>query len=313
MFRKLKRAVWKSCKANWSSKTTWTPIYIWTTKIKTQPFVKRPTDTKTSRFQTKREEGHTVPLRITTFSNRKWFLALVELLVFSESIQPTESKAESWIWTILIKDNSQLKLEAIEVAANKIITWTSFTRTIRKSIILRFSITRETWATWVSTVRELKTQTTRLPKNKYWHRLDKEMLLMLRIHRIVFYSSWTYQELDLTDCRIITPCQLVTLPTASTTTALWAMAACIPSWATKITDQIATTGRIPQTEWSTFKIKIRTFIKNQDNWATLSCNSSRRKPTCSNRPRSRCKLLWTHKTSKPLFNNCKCQSTTSKW
>jgi hypothetical protein len=90
---------------------------------------------------------------ITTFSSRKWFLAWVELHVFSESIKPTESKVESWIWTTPIKDSYRVKLEAIEAAANKITTWTSFTPTIRKSTILSFSITRETWATWVSTAR----------------------------------------------------------------------------------------------------------------------------------------------------------------
>jgi hypothetical protein len=136
---------------------------------------------------------------------------------------------------------------------------------------------------------------------------------MLRIHRIVFYSNWTYPEQDLLECRTIMPCQLVTLPTVLTTKALWAMAACTPSWATKTTDRIATTIRIPKMEWSTFKIKIRTFIKNLDSWATLSFISNRPKPSCSNRPRSRCRLQWTHKISKPSFNNYKCKSTINKW
>lgn len=162
----------------------------------------------------------------------------------------------------------------------------------------------------------MKTSTSRLRRNKCWHRcrLDKEMLLMLQIHRIVFYSNWTYREQDLSDCRTIMPCQLVTVPTGLTTTALWATVACTPSSATKTIGRIATTGRIPQMEWSTFKIKIRTFIRsNQDSWAILSFNSSRPKPSCSNRPRSRCRIQWTHKISKPSFNNCKCKSTISKW
>lgn len=136
---------------------------------------------------------------------------------------------------------------------------------------------------------------------------------MLQIRRIVFCSNWTYREQDLSECRTIMPCQLVMLPTGLTTTALWAMAVCTLSWATKTTARIATTGRIPQTEWSTFKIKIRTFIKNQASWATLSFNSSRPKPSCSNRPRSSCRLQWTRKTSKPSSNNCKCKSAISKW
>ena len=157
----------------------------------------------------------------------------------------------------------------------------------------------------------MKTSTSRLPKNKYWHRSDKEMLLMLQIHRIVFCSNWTYREQGLSECRTIMPCQLVTLPTALTTTASWAMVAYILSWATKTTGRIATTGQIPQMAWSTFKI--RTFIKNQGSWATLSFNSSRIKPLCNNRTRSRCRIQWTHKISKPSFNNCKCKSIISKW
>lgn len=154
----------------------------------------------------------------------------------------------------------------------------------------------------------MKTSTSRLPKNKYWHRLDREMLLMLQIHKIVFYSNWTYREQGLLECRTIMPCQLVTLPTALTTTASWAMVACIPSWATRTTGRIATTGQILRMEWLTFKI--RTFIKShpwQGSWATLSFNSSRLKPSCNNRPRSRCRIRWTHKISKPLFSNYKCK------
>ena len=164
MFMRVKRAVWKSCKVNWWSKIIWIPIYIWATTIKTQPSIKWPMDTKTSRCRTKREEDRTVLLMIATCSNRKWSLAWVERHVSSESIQPAESKVESWIWTTPIKDNYRVKWEAIEVAPNKLkiikqVIWIwSFSPTIRKSItskitLLSFSITRETWATWVSTVR----------------------------------------------------------------------------------------------------------------------------------------------------------------
>ena len=157
----------------------------------------------------------------------------------------------------------------------------------------------------------MKTSTSRQRKNKFWHRLDKEMLPMLLIHRIVFYSNWTYQEQALLECRTIMPCQLVMLPIALKTTALWAMAACTPSWATKTTDRIATTDRIQQMAWLTSKI--RTFIKNKASWATLSFNSNRLKPSCNNRPRSRCRIQWTLKINKLSFNNYKCKSTISKW